>query len=148
MQNSKFKIQNLFLIFSILYFAFSIGCSVPNLEAPECAASRSSLKEFYSYHFGGEMRFSPENLKLHEKFLTPEFANSLQNLQTENDIFTTNNIDFPKAFRIGGCEAISSEKTNVEVLFFWKDDARSEQKSIKVEAIKQDGKWLINEIVN
>lgn len=126
----------------------SLACSVPNLEKPECTASRNIVKEFYSFHFGNEMKFSPENLKLRERFLTPELTASLRNLQTEKDVFTTNSADFPKAFRTAACEVISPDKTIFTVVLFWRDDTRSEQKEIKVETAKQDGKWLISKIFN
>lgn len=138
-----------FLLFCLLLTAYcSLNCSMPNLAEPECTASRGVVKEFYSYHFGNEMRFSQENLKPREKFLTPEFVKSLQVLQTENDPFTTNNTDFPKAFRIGKCEVAAPDKTIFEVVLFWRDDTRSEQKIIKAEVIKQNEKWLINKILN
>ena len=159
--NSKFQIPNFshsdfklklksgkgfyFLLFTF-YFLLSACSSVPNLETPECTASRGVVKEFYSFHIGNEMKFSQENLKLRGKFLTPEYVKTLQNVQTGNDIFTTNNLDFPKTFRIGKCEVVSPEKTNIEVILFWKDDTRSEQKSVKAEAVKQNDKWLINRI--
>ncbi len=150
MQNSKFKTQNLIRIFCILYFAFLIvSCgSIPNLEPRECTESNGIVKEFYSYHFANEMKFSQANLKQREEFLTTEFIKSLQNLQTENDVFTTNNTDFPKAFRIGKCEVVSPEKTVFEIVLFWRDDVRSEQKLIKAETVKQDSKWLINKVLN
>ena len=150
MQNSKFKIQNLAVIFCIFNFAFLIAScgSIPNLEQPECTDSRLVAREFYSYHFGNEMKFSPENLKKREKFLTPDYFKSLQSVAGEDDIFTTNNTDFPKAFRVGGCKVVEPTKTNMEVLLFWKDDTRSEQKAIHVEVIKQNDKWLINKILN
>ena len=139
-----------FFIFCLLSSVFCLlSCgSIPNLELRECAESSGVVKEFYSYHFGNEMKFSPQNLKLREKFLTPEFVKSLQTLQTENDVFTTNSMDFPKTFRVGKCEVVSPEKTNFEIVLFWRDDTRSEQKSIKTEAVKQNHKWLINKILN
>jgi len=148
MQNSKLKIKNWLLAFCIFNSAFLINCSIPNLEEPECTASRQTVKEFYSYHFGSDMKFSQENLKQLEKFLTPEFSKSLQTLQTENDVFTTNNTDFPKAFRVGGCKVVEPAKTNVEVLLFWRTDERSEQKAIHAEVVKQGDKWLVNKILN
>ncbi len=135
------------LLPSVFYLLLSCG-SVPNLEPPECTDSRIAVKEFYSYHFGNEMKFSEENLKKREKFLTPELFESLQSLQTENDVFTTNNTDFAKAFRVGKCEVSDSAKTSIEVLLFWKTDTRSEQKAIHVEVVKQNDKWLINKITN
>ncbi len=139
-----------FFIFCLLFSVFCLlSCgSMPNLEQRECAESGGVVKEFYSYHFGNEMKFSQANLKLREKFLTPEFAGTLQIQQSENDVFTTNNTDFPKAFRLGKCEVVSTEKTVYEIVLFWRDDVRSEQKIIKAEAVKQGDKWLINKILN
>jgi hypothetical protein len=139
-----------FFIFSLLSCVFCLlSCgSVPNLEPPECTESRGVVKEFYSYHFGNEMRFSKENLKQREKFLTPEYFKSLQDLQTDGDIFTTNSTDFPKAFRVGKCEVLEPSRTHLEVLLFWKDNQRSEQKAIKAEVVKQGDKWLVNKILN
>ncbi|MBC7900395.1 MAG: hypothetical protein H7070_10120 [Saprospiraceae bacterium] len=94
------------------------------------------------------MKLSPENLKQREKFLTPELVRSLQDQQTENDVFTTNSPDHPKAFRTAACEVVSAEKTVFEIVLFWGTDERSEQKEIKVETIKKDGKWLIDKIIN
>jgi hypothetical protein len=152
MMNGKWLMVNRlkFSIFCLLPFVFCLAScgSIPNLEEPQCTDSRLTVKEFYSYHFGNEMKFSQENLKPLEKFLTPEYFKSLQNLQTENDIFTTNNTDFPKAFRVGKCEIVEPTKTNMEVLLFWRDDTRSEQKAINVEVVKQNDKWLINKILN
>ena len=94
------------------------------------------------------MKFSPDNLRQREKFLSPDYVKILQNAPPDKDVFTTNSTDYPKAFRIGGCEVNTPEKTIFEVLFFWKDDARSEQRAITVEAVKQEDKWLINKINN
>jgi hypothetical protein len=33
-------------------------------------------------------------------------------------------------------------------LLFWKDDVRSEQQELKIEAVKQNDKWLISNISN
>ena len=140
-----------FFIFCLLPSIFCLlsACgSVPNLEPAECTAARGTVKEFYSYHFGNEMRFSPENLKPRAKYLTPEFYRSLENLRTEGDVFTTNNTDYPKAFRVGKCEVLDPAKTGVEVLLFWKTDSRTEQRAINVEVVKQNDRWLIDKISN
>ncbi len=147
----KFKLKSVKGFYLLLFtFAFLLSAcgGVPNLESPECTASRGTVKEFYSFHLANDMKFSQVNLKLREKFLTSEYFKSLQNVQTENDLFTTDNLDFPKTFRIGKCEVISPEKTSVEVILFWKDDTRSEQREIKTEVVKQPDKWLINKIFN
>ena len=62
------------------------------------------------------MKFTEENLKLREKFLSAEYLKYLQSFQNDADIFTTNSKDFPKAFRVGGCKLIDANKTNIEIL--------------------------------
>jgi hypothetical protein len=146
--NFRFQIPNQGkLLFTFAFLLFALSCSMPNLESPECTDSRLAVKQFYSFHFANEMKFSEDNLKQREKFLTPEFAKSLQNSTGENDVFTTNSSDLPKAFRIGECKVIEPTKTNLEIVLFWKDDNRSEQKPIQVEAVKQADKWLLNKIL-
>jgi hypothetical protein len=95
------------------------------------------------------MKFTPENLQAREKFLTPDLNNFLRKFLTESDPFTlTPSDDPPKAFRVGACETKASNKTELQVLIFWKDDVRSEQREIKVEAAKESDKWLISNISN
>ncbi len=138
-----------FLFYLIPFaFCFLTGCSVPNLEPPECIESREVVRDFYSFHLGNDMKFSQENLKLREKYLTTEYFKSLQTIQNEGDIFTTKSSDYPKAFRVSSCKVVDTNKTNVEILIFWKTDTRSEQKSIFAETVKENGKWLINKIIN
>lgn len=146
--NFKFKIQSIGL-FCLSLFAFCLySCSIPNLQEQECIEARQNVKEFYSYHFGNDMRLTPENLKEREKFLTPELVNSLQTAPPAEDPFTLTN-DTPKAFRVGACEVVEpNKKVNFEILLFWKTDTRSEQREIKVEVVKQNEKWLINKIFN
>lgn len=146
--NTGFKFGHIKLILlCALSFALCTACSIPNLEKPECTESRNAVKEFYSYHFGNDMKFTPENLKAREKFLTPEFSKKLGKFMTQSDPFTLTE-DFPKAFSISGCNAIDANKTDVRVLLFWRDDTRSEQREIHAEAVKQNDKWLIDNIYN
>lgn len=162
MQNLKRKVRNFrFLnftfnnqrriIFSAFTFAllfFTFSCSIPNLENPECTETRGVVKEFYSYHFGNEMKFTPESLQPREKFFTPELTKLLRKLVTESDPFTLTTNDTPKAFRVSGCKVVDANKTNVGVLIFWRDETRTEQREIQVEAVKQNDKWLVNNIYN
>ena len=92
------------------------------------------------------MRFSPESLKEREKFLTPGFTQKLASWQGSGDPFTTGNDDLPKAFRVGSCKAIAPDKTEFQVLLFWRDDTRSEQREIKVAAVKQNDRWLVDDV--
>ena len=92
------------------------------------------------------MKFSLENLQKREKFLTDELKQNLA-AQTESakDYFTETD-DYPKAFRVGDCNVTNENKTVFQVVLFWKDDTRSEQREIKVEAVKQNNIWLINKV--
>lgn len=148
--NCQVPRANLFLLFTLCFILFTFAaCSMPNLEKPECTAARQTVKEFYSFHFGGEMKPSKENLRKREKFLSDDLKRALATPQTETatDYFTQTD-DYPKAFRIGECAATDENRTVFQVVLFWKDDVRSEQREVKVEAVKQDGKWLINSVVD
>lgn len=136
--------------FCLLLTAYCLpACSVPNLESPECTEARQVLREFYSNHFGGDLKFTAENLRAREKYLTPDLSRLLQKFLTESDPFTlTPADDLPKTFRVGGCRTLAPDKTESQVLLFWKDDARSEQREITVEAVKQNDNWLISNISN
>ena len=123
-----------------------LSCSVPSLETPACTESKNAVREFYSYHFGNEMKFSPEGLKYREKFLTPEFAKAVTNSREGTDPFTTGSEDLPKAFRVGECREISPERTESSVLLFWRSDDRTEQREIKVEAVDRNDTWLVNKV--
>ena len=146
MHNKK---QNKILYFLPFTFAFLLcfsACSIPNLEAPECIAARTEVREFYSYHFGNDMKPSAENLRQREKFLSSELVKTLSaSNETAKDYFTATD-KYPKAFRVGSCQAISPRKTVFGILLFWKDDAQSEQREIKVEAVKENDKWLIDKV--
>lgn len=143
---SKFKVQNLFFISCILSFAFFVGCSIPNLEKPECAAARQTVKEFYSYHFGNDMAPTAENLQKREKFLTGELKQTLIAPNGGKTDYFTATDDYPKAFRVGGCTIAAPDRTIFEVVLFWKDETRSEQREIKVETVKRNNNWLINKV--
>ncbi len=140
--------RSITVAFSLLLFASCLSscASVPNLEKPECTESRNTVREFYSAHFGNDMKPSAEYLNLREKFLTADLKNTVsQNLAENRDYFTKTD-DYPKAFRVGECEVAAPDKTIFGVLFFWKDDTRSEQREVKVEVIKQNEQWLVNKI--
>ena len=146
MENGKWKIIS--FAFCVLHLSFSIACSIPNLEKPECAEAKQTVKEFYSYHFGGDMKPSKENLQARGKFLTDELKQNLAaQIDDKTDYFTAT-ADYPKAFRVGGCQIVNENKTVFEVVLFWKDDTRSEQREVKVETIKQNNSWLINKVEN
>ncbi len=149
---SNFKLvkAKLFLLFTLHFLLFTFAaCSIPNLEKLECTAARQAVKEFYSFHFADQIKPSKENLRKREKFLTDELNRALAAPENESatDYFTQTD-DYPKAFRIGECATTNENRTVFQVVLFWKDDARNEQREVKVEAIRQNGKWLINSVEN
>jgi hypothetical protein len=92
------------------------------------------------------MKPSDENLELREKFLTDELKQELLNQRDGAKDYFTATDDYPKAFRVGSCAVENENKTVFQVVLFWRDDTRSQQREIKVETIKQNDKWLINKI--
>lgn len=126
---------------------FIVGsCGVPNLEAQECSAARTPVREFYSNHFGNEMGFSNEALKLRERFISPSLREEVQNAAEGTDPFTTGDTDLPKAFRAGECRILEPDRTQFDILLLWKDDVRSEQRTIKVELVKTPDGWLVDKV--
>lgn len=147
MQSAKFR--NVVFRCSLLAAFCGLACSVPNLEKPECAAARQTVKELYSFHFGNDMKPARENLKQREKFLTGDLKQYLSN-QTEavKDYFTQTE-DYPKAFRVGTCKiAEPNKRVNFQILLFWKDATRDEQREVSVETVNNNGDWLINKVEN
>jgi len=145
--NSKYRATGFRLFLFITFCFYLSSCGVPNLESPGCAEARTAVREFYSFHFGNDMRFSHENLKQRERFLTPEFTNFLMDEPEGMDPFTTNSADLPKAFRVGECKEMSPDRAEFQVLLFWRDDTRTEQREILVPAARSGGKWLIDRIL-
>ena len=92
------------------------------------------------------MTFAAENLEKRKEYLTPEFYQALQDVQTAGDPFTLRE-DLPKAFRVGACRATDSG-VQFDLLLFWKTDTRSEQQAIKVDVENRGGKWLVSEVTN
>ena len=92
------------------------------------------------------MKFGADTLKLREKYLTLEFTGRIRGSAENSDPFTSGSDDIPKAFRVGECQELSPEKTLISVLIFWRDDTRTEQREIKVEAVDKNDSWLLNNI--
>lgn len=148
MQNSKYKIQNWLFLFCLLLFYFCLSsCSIPSLEKPECAQARDAVKQFYSFHFGNDMHPTAENLKARERFLTNDLFQTLSKSAGSTDYFTASD-EPPKTFKIGKCEAPQPDKANVQVQVYWRDDAKTVQKEVNVEAVKTGDTWLINKVSN
>ena len=129
----------------IIAFAASgfLGCSVPNLEEPECTKSRDTVREFYSWYLATDAEQRGKQQDVLAKYVFPDAFNGA-NTATDRFVLTD---DFPKAFRVGECKVVEpGKRSSLEVLLFWKDNVRSEQKSINVETESRDGEWLIKSV--
>ena len=133
-----------FLLFTF-YLCFA-ACSIPNLEPQSCIDSRTAIREFYSFHFGNDMHLSPESLSARKRFLTEVLAHRISEETEGTDPFTTRNGDVPRAFRVGKCTEVASDKVEYQVLLFWRDDNRTEQREIKVDLAKQNERWLVDNV--
>jgi hypothetical protein len=135
-------------LFCLLLLALCLhGCSLPNLEDPDCTKARDVVREFYSFHFGNDMQPTAENIALREKFLTPAFVGRLKSLPaTTTDPFTHTE-EFPKAFRVGECKVVEpGQAVRFGVLLFWKDDVKSQQRPVFTSVRKENGNWLIDDV--
>ena len=138
--------RDLAACFLLTAYCLLPSCSLPNLGEPDCEAARDSVREFYSFHLANDMTFSAENLEKRKQFLVPEFYERLKSEPQQGDPFTQT-ADFPKAFRVGECKVEEAGKrVRFELVLFWKDDVRSEQRTIIVNAENRDGRWLIRDI--
>lgn len=136
----------LLLIFCLAGFAFFWGCSQPVLESSECLESRDSVKKFYSFHIGNDMKPSLDYLERRQKYLSSKLLKKVKTqIDSSEDYFTQTN-DYPKAFRAGKCENSGDDKTKFGILLFWRTNEQNIQREIEVEAIKENEKWLINKV--
>ena len=127
----------------------SAACSIPNLATTECAEAKPAVREFYSFHFGNDMTFTKENLAARERFITPRLNQEIAGKQiTAGDPFTVNSDDLPRAFRVGECKTVSADRVSFDILLFWKDDTRTDQKTVTVGAQKVGDDWLIDKVIN
>ena len=116
------------------------------MQSNECQQAVDPLKRFYSYHFGSDMKNSAGDLKDRAEFLSGNLQKQLENQpETATDYFTQTD-DYPKAFRVGGCETVAPDRARFGILLFWRDDTRSEQRKINVEVVKENEKWLVDKV--
>lgn len=149
-ENGKRKTFWRKVIFSFLLlgvFCLLTNCSQPVLESSECIASRDSVKRFYSFHFGNDMKTSAKNLEKREKYLSNELKDKLANKTETAKDYYTQTADYPKAFRVGKCEISDKNRTKFEILLFWRTEEKNIQREIDVEAVKENNKWLINKVL-
>lgn len=126
----------------------SFGCSQPILESNECIEARDPVKRFYSFHVGNEMRPSKKTLEKRSDYLSKRLKDEL-NAQpdTKRDYFTQTE-DYPKAFRAGKCTTKGKNRTELEILLFWRKEETNIQRMIRVEAVKENSNWLIDKVAS
>jgi hypothetical protein len=137
------------ILLCLLLTAYCLpACRLPTLESPECVDAREAVREFYSFHYANDIAMSPDNLKMREKYLTPELYRMLMANRPDKDYFT--NSDTPlKAFKVAACKVVDPNKTDLGVHLFWKPNEQTTiQKEVDVEVIKTGDAWLINNVTN
>ena len=115
-----------------------------SLEPIECTEARVVAKQFYSFHFGNEMRPSAENLRSRERFLTPRYFEALTaSGEASLDQFTLTE-NYPKSFKIGECKADTATNVDLQIQLYWKDDYKTVQQEVVANMVKENGKWLLD----
>jgi len=139
----RYRIQ---IVCLLLTASCQLGCRIPILESPECYASRDAVKRFYSFHFGNDMKPSPENLEARKGYLTDELATQLQSSTAGTRDYFTNSEHYPKAFQVGSCKQDSPDKTEVTILLYWRENEQNQQREVTAEMLKTGDKWLIDKV--
>jgi hypothetical protein len=136
--------MNRFFLLCILLSAFCIAaCSVPNLEKPECAQARDSVRQFYSWYLG--TKEEDRRPEMFSRYISPDFSNASGDPASDPYLLAE---DAPKSFKVGACKLSDPDHAEFDVLLLWRDDTKTEQKGIKVASVKTGDKWLINKVVN
>ncbi len=87
-----------------------------------------------------------ENAEARSAYLTSDLLATIKASDgTAVDYFTATD-NYPKAFRVGVCTSQSVDKATLQILLLWKNDDESEQKEVRVEAVKVGDRWLINKV--
>ena len=146
-RRGKQKLSLLFSsVISVAISFFAYGCSIPNLEKPECTEARDAVKQFYSFHFGNDMHPSAENLKMRERFLTPKLYERLSNQSPGAVDYFTGSDNYPRTFKIGACRANNHTDTDFNLQIYWRDDSATVQKTILVNAVEIKSEWKIDSV--
>jgi len=133
--------EGLIILFLVVTILFQTGCSVPVLESTQCTEARNDLREFYSFHFGNDMRPTPDNLLVRRRFLSDQLYEEMAATQMSNgatDYFTKSD-EYPRTFRVGKCEHFpDASSLTMQVQLYWRDDQKTTQKEVKVDMEARD----------
>ena len=146
--NASASLPALWILTCALCFA---GCSVPNLESPQCTDARLAVRQFYSFHFGNDMSPSAENLKAREKYLTPDLIKTLGADQAGRVDYFTKADAYPKTFKVATCDSTDPQHAKLQVQVYWQEERGSlkdtTQREVGVDTLKtNDGRWLIDKV--
>jgi hypothetical protein len=155
--NRVLLLQTAFALLTLASLCFAQG---------EESSAVKTVSEFYSLHFAraDRMYFSPENIRLKRKWLTPELyrlmlyefrrereyakANADQPLKSyfSGDVFTHSD-SLPQVFRVTGAKQ-DGDKARVTVVVYWNDNTVGKMKKrIRVVLAKREGNWLFNNLL-
>lgn len=128
----------------LLLVSGQLGCRFYSLEPVECTEARVTAKQFYSFHFGNDMRATAENYKSRERFLTPRYYTALAAAAEGSlDQFTLTQ-DHPKTFKIGECKADSATNVDLQIQLYWRDDYNTVQQEVVANMVNESGNWLLD----
>ncbi len=141
-----FRLRHLFCRVCFLLTTLCVSsCSLPSLEGGDCSQARDSVKQFYSLYIGTDAEERVKSWERFQKYFSPQFAPDPKTWAT--DPFT-NADSTPKTFKIGVCKALDPEKVNLQVQLYWREETKTVQKEVHVEAVKSGDAWLINKVSN
>ena len=129
---------------AIVAILMTLGCSVPNLESPACSQAQDAVKQFYSFHFGNDSGEAAD-ASSRRRFLTDQMYTSIEHSQQPVDPLTTF-AEPPTTFKVGTCEERGPAAADIEVQLYWRNDNQTLQREIKVGAVKDGDRWLINKV--
>lgn len=121
------------------------ACSIPTLEDPLCAQAQDSVKRFYSAHFdrGGSGTLTAPETRM---YVSERLVNELTEPQSGGTSYFTTGETFPSAFSIGACSLRGDQQAEIDVNLLWRTGERSDQRRIRVRAIRAEDKWQIDTV--
>jgi hypothetical protein len=145
--------------FVILVLSFSTVLP----QGAKSSAPSQAVNSFYRFHLSHNMDFTKRNVIQRRGWLTPELYGLLLNEFKREDEYSKTHLDemsymqgdpftdseeYPTSFRVGK-STLSGEKAQVEVTFLWgaKSSRGKDSRDSVVELAKDQGKWLVSNII-
>ena len=148
---------------AVILFLGAMGLAGAQTASSRDAASRA-VRSFYTFHLARNKDFTVRNVRLRKRWLTPELYKLLLNeLKREAEHSKTHpdeapyfegdpltdSQEYPDSFRMGKTE-VSADRAKVTVTLLWssRTSRGRDKRDIVVEAVKNRGGWVINDIIN